>query len=538
MFIVPPLQVPVADLPEQVQGPPEEEVIINQKGKLMKRTIFAFIAFVCTMAMEAQNISDAMRYSTSELNGTARYRAMSGAFGALGGDLSSLNVNPAGSAVFLSSIASLTLNIENTDNEVIYNNGFTTGSDSNIDLGQGGAAFVFNNSDEEADWKKFTVAFNYTKTASFEDDWLAAGDNTTSVSSYFLDYTQNIPIELLELQNNESISDLYSYLGETEGFAAQQAFLGYQGFLFDYDPDNTSSEYNPYTSNVAPGNFDQEYFYAASGLNGKFSFNVATQYQDFLYLGLNLNSHFINYERVTSISELNNNTGSSINEIYFEDRLSTLGNGFSFQLGGLAKIGEGLRAGLAYESPTWYNISEETTQYLETVSDAEGRAVVDPNVVNIYPEYKLQTPSVYTGSLAYLFGENALLSFDYSYKDYSTTKFRPKDDPAFAFQNSLMEEELKAASIYKIGGEYRVMGWSLRGGYRFEESPYVDGSTIGDLQGYSAGLGYSFGNIKIDVAYDRAQQEFNPRLYETGLTDRANIDKTLSNFILTVNFGI
>ena len=28
------------------------------------------------------------------LNGTARYRAMGGAFGAVGGDLSALNVNP------------------------------------------------------------------------------------------------------------------------------------------------------------------------------------------------------------------------------------------------------------------------------------------------------------------------------------------------------------------------------------------------------------------------------------------------------------
>jgi hypothetical protein len=39
-----------------------------------------------------------LRYSQDNLNGTARFRAM-GAFGALGGDLSSLNVNPAGSAI-------------------------------------------------------------------------------------------------------------------------------------------------------------------------------------------------------------------------------------------------------------------------------------------------------------------------------------------------------------------------------------------------------------------------------------------------------
>jgi hypothetical protein len=48
-----------------------------------------------------------MRYSQDNLTGTARYRAMS-AFGALG-DLSSLNVNPAGSAVFSNNQMGLTL---------------------------------------------------------------------------------------------------------------------------------------------------------------------------------------------------------------------------------------------------------------------------------------------------------------------------------------------------------------------------------------------------------------------------------------------
>lgn len=502
----------------------------------MKKIFFAFIA-IFTMTMEAQNITDAVRYSTTDLNGTARYRAMSGAFGALGGDLSSLQVNPAGSAVFLNSTATFTLNIENSDVDVNYMNGMTSNSNTDLDLGQAGAAFIFNNNDEEANWRKFSLAFNYNKSASFEDDWLAAGDNSTSINSYFLGYADGLRLDLLVPLKNETVDERYSYLGENFGFGAQQAYLGYEGYLFDaVDPDDFDN--TEYISNVAPGTFDQEYAYTATGLNGKFSFNFATQYQDFLYLGVNLNSHFINYERVTSISELNNNNGSLINEIYFEDRLNTLGSGFSFQLGGLAKIGSSLRAGLAYESPTWYTISEETTQYLESYSNVDGTAIVSPDVINIYPDYKLQTPSKYTGSLAYLFGDRALLSFDYSYKDYSETKFKPKDDPAFAFQNDLMQQDLKGASIFRLGGEYRIMDWSLRGGYRFEESPYTNESTIGDLTGYSVGLGYNFGSIKLDLAYDAFERDTAPRLYQTGLTDRAYIDRNNSNVTLSLSFGI
>ncbi|GAB2780792.1 OmpP1/FadL family transporter [Salinimicrobium soli] len=501
----------------------------------MKKLFFAFIA-IASMTVEAQTIKDAVQYSTTELNGTARYRAMSGAFGALGGDLSSLNINPAGSAVFLNSSAAITLNIENSDNDVSFMNSFTSTSESNLDLGQVGAVMVFNNRNENNDWRKFTLGFNYNKTASFEDDFLAMGRNTRSIDRYFLGYADGIPLDLLVPYEDETVSELYSYLGENEGFGAQQAFLGLRSeVILADDPDDFTS--TSYSSNVAPGTFDQEYSYAATGLNGKFAFNFATQFQDYLYLGINLNTHFINYDKFTSFYETNNNPGSGINEIYFENRLSTLGSGFSFQLGGLAKINDNVRAGLAYESPTWYTISEETTEYIETVNN-DGVLAVNPNVINVYPDYKLQTPSTYTGSLAYLFGSQALISFDYSYKDYSTTKFKPKGDPEFAFQNSLMENELQGASSYRIGGEYRLAGWSLRGGYRFEESPYSDGSTIGDLTGYSLGVGYNFGNVKIDAAYDASEQDFNPQLFQVGLTGRAFINRTDNNFTLTVSFGI
>ena len=66
----------------------------------MKKYIFLLALGFTISEGQSQEISDAMRYAQDNLTGTARYRAMSGAFGALGGDFSSLNVNPAGSAVF------------------------------------------------------------------------------------------------------------------------------------------------------------------------------------------------------------------------------------------------------------------------------------------------------------------------------------------------------------------------------------------------------------------------------------------------------
>ena len=49
----------------------------------------------------SQTVKDVTYFLGSELNGSARYNGMAGAFGALGGDLSAISINPAGSSVFL-----------------------------------------------------------------------------------------------------------------------------------------------------------------------------------------------------------------------------------------------------------------------------------------------------------------------------------------------------------------------------------------------------------------------------------------------------
>ncbi|UJH89691.1 hypothetical protein LZ575_11495 [Antarcticibacterium sp. 1MA-6-2] len=82
----------------------------------MKKVYITVIALLAMTFSQAQDITDAVRYSTEGLSGTARFRAMSGAFGALGGDLSAMTVNPAGSAVFLNSYSTVSLSYDRRKN--------------------------------------------------------------------------------------------------------------------------------------------------------------------------------------------------------------------------------------------------------------------------------------------------------------------------------------------------------------------------------------------------------------------------------------
>ncbi len=503
----------------------------------MKKIYLLVTALLAVTFSQAQDITDAVRYSDDGLSGTARFRAMSGAFGALGGDLSAINVNPAGSAVFLNSYSTVTFNYNMRKNETQYYNGLTMNENSNVNFDQAGAVMVFNNTDPEHDWNRLSVGINYAQISNFDDNFTAQGTSPNSIDQYFLGYANGVPLDLLETMDNETVTDLYRFLGENEGFGAQQAFLGYQGFVIN--PDSPELDNTSYSSAIGAGTFNQQFDYAATGLNGKFTLNLASAYKDVFYIGANLNAHFLNFDRATRLVENNTNPGSETNRVYFLNNLSTLGNGFSAQVGAIVKAGEVLRLGASYESPTWFSINERTTQRLDTYSEEFNEDIaVNPNVVNIYPDYTLQTPGKITGSAALVLGDMALISFDYSYKDYSSIEFKPSGDPDFMIQNNLISENLRAASTYKVGGEYRVGGLSLRGGYRIEESPYKNELTIGELTGYSAGLGFDFGSVKLDLAYENSTRTDNPQLYQVGFVDTAEIDRDFSSLILSLSFGI
>ncbi len=487
--------------------------------------------------LQAQGIADGLRYSQENTTGTARFNGLSGAFGALGGDLSAIAINPAGGAVFLRNEASISAGVLDKNNEALYFNTFTKSLDTDVNLNQVGGVFVFNNTNENSPWRKFTLGVNYNNTQNYDNELFIAGNGNNSIANFFLEQAQGIPLNLLQLQGSETISDLYSFLGENQGVTAQNAFLGYQGFIFD--PVENNSNNTQYTSNVAAGSFNQEYTSITKGYGGKYTLNLATQYTDNFFFGINLNSHVIDYQQSTFLSETNNNQGSTVNQIGFENNLSVLGSGFSAQVGAIAKVAENLRLGLTYDTPTWYTISEETTQYLETERTIDGQtntAIIDPQVLNVYEDYDLKTPGKLAASAAYIFGKSALISFDYSYKDFSEITFKPTSDPVFSAENGIIDNTLTGASTYRIGGEYRFSDISLRAGYHYEESPYNNKQVMDDLNGVSLGLGYNFGNYYMDLSYARTEQERQQQLYNIGLTDSALVNTVNSSIVFT--FGL
>lgn len=497
----------------------------------MKKIILIGTLFLAMYSANAQEISDALRYAQTNQTGTARFRAMGGAFGALGGDLSAISINPAGSSVFTNNYVSVTgsgFGIQNKSNFFGTN---TNESQTGFEINQGGGVFVFDNNDEKSNWKKFAIGLNYENTGNFENNTFSSGVNPLhTATQYFVNYA-----------NGNTTAALEDLFYDQFGFGGQQALLAYRSFLINpatSDPDNTIF----FPNTTATNNFYQESETVSSGYNGKVAFNASAQYKSFLTVGINLNAHFTDFRKTTTFYEdylgaTNSDPTQGIQSFRFNNDLYTYGNGFSFQLGAIAKITKELRAGLAYESPTWMRLTDELTQNLETVcADCPQPSYYEnPGVTNIYEPYKLQTPSKFTGSLAYVFGKKGLLSFDYATKDYGNTQF---NSTGFTGLNGQISTILKRTNEYRFGAEQRYKNWSFRGGYAFEESPYKDKNIMGDLSRYSGGLGYSFGNTKIDMAYTFAKRNTSEQFFNTGMTDRAFINSRNNSLTVTVGFEL
>src|SRR5690554_4471460 len=186
----------------------------------MKRIYLPIIAILGFTQVNAQefNTNDAVRIGTPQLNGTARFNAMGGAFGALGGDVSSLQINPAGSALFNYNNFSITGNLQIQKNKSNYLGRLTEANESDFDLPSFGAVFVVDSKNENQSLKKISIGLGYQTNARFNDRRFSSGISNQSVTNYFLDHANfgfnggSVPLDLVQTIDNETIGDLYDYL--------------------------------------------------------------------------------------------------------------------------------------------------------------------------------------------------------------------------------------------------------------------------------------------------------------------------------------
>ena len=492
-----------------------------------------FIYFFLTLfpyLVYSQDITDAVNWSIENESGNARYSAMGGAFGALGGNLSAISSNPASGAVFeLSRFGgSLVSNTNQTKSNFKSTINNVNSQNANYQIG---LVYVFKNYGS-GDLNKFSIGLNYQSQNNYNQDIKISGRNNNSIDNFFLNNARGINLNDISVGSNESVSGVYRWLGNNIGYYAQQAFLGYQSYLLSYDSD-TNSYYSLAKYN---NGLDQDNSTIIEGYNNIASLNLSWQYKDNLYMGINLNFHDILYEKENRHIETNFDDDSAITRIDFRNYLSTVGNGISIQGGIIYKAGS-LRFGISYKSPTFYAFEDNLDQYLETSSiDTDGISytdIVDPRVTNIY-EYNFKSPSKFTFSTGAVINNMVLLNLDIISKNYSKSSFKHQFDGVYTDLNNAISRNLTNVLDYNIGTEIKINNFSLRGGYKIISSPYENNNDI-YFNASSFGLGYNFRSSTVDFALVNSKLNYNFQLFDTGLTDSASINNDKVNIILSYN---
>ena len=492
------------------------------------------MVYLFTLGTYAQYIDDILRYTRTELKGTARYVAMGGAFNALGGDFSAIKDNPASAAVFLNS--EIGLSFSNFENRVATN---YFGNSNNIDsrfsaLSQFGLVLVLNDT-QASDFVKLTFAYNYQNDHNFNSKFNARGTNPNrGIDDYFLSFANGVPYRDIKTYDDEDLSQSYKYLGENNGFFSQQAFLGYQSYMIN--PVIIADSNTQYVSNSNPDErpVNHDFFVTHSGKNSKHTFSLSAQYQKNLYLGLNLNSHQTRFNRIDNLIENNYGGASAFDYTEFENNLLTLGEGFSFQFGAIYKAAK-IRLGLSYHSPVWYKMTDELLQSIITIK-SDGNDKIDPGIINIY-EYNMSTPSRYSGGLAYVFGSKGLISLQYDLVSYQKASFDiGNGDINFINQNEIINSKLKSAGTLKIGSEYRLGRLSFRCGYFNQES--INRKSTDFSKGTSFGLGYNFGGSALNFGFSNLVFNRSEPLYHNGLDDPIEINKDQFQFLVSYSLKL
>ena len=499
---------------------------------MFKKFIYVYLLLGISFTGYSQTFEDVLRYSSYFHEGTARFNSMGGAFGALGGDLSAISINPASSSIFIDSEFGVTLNYKNLKISNRLNNYKTSSKNDFYSYGGAGVVLVYENRKS-----KFSVAYNNHILGDFDSSFNISGNNNNGIDNYFLYYADGIPSEDLLIYDGETSQSVYTFLGDNYGFADQQAFLGYQSFIINDSGDN----YNNYITNAQYNNLDQNLDIYRTGNHFKHSINLGFSFNNHLFTGININMHETLFEETKVFEEFGYAENSNVQRIFFKEDLLAYGTGFSFQLGSIIKIKQ-LRVGLSYSTPTILKIEEENSQIIETdIIEKDGLTTyrIDPNTINMYDEYELRLPSKSLFSLAYIFGLRGLLSFDYEITKFNESKFddsNGNDSYLNSLNYSIKNNMAGISESIRFGGEYRLKNLNLRAGYFFYKGADLD--LKNKISGLSAGVGINYGYLDVDIGITKYSDFIKNRLYTRGLTNKYDIDKDRYSVYASFSFKL
>lgn len=535
-----------------------------------KLLVSALVASMPLLA-SAQTAIDAYQMSRYDLRGTARSMSMGGAFGALGGDLSVLNGNPGGIGVYRKSEIGVTMDIE-MQNSLAKSQGFSNKeSQTKVtmpNIGYIGSAYTGSDIMPIFNW-----GFSYGRTASFNRRYRGTVDMNGSLSNYIAGYTTQE-----QWTGNDLVSSDANYWDRNH--APWMSILAYNSYMIN--PVSGTNNFKGLWQNgttFGVSDFDVE----EKGFVDEYNIDLGGNFSDVVYWGIGVGITDIEYQRnvyyeeyldgaCIPVYDTNNQvvagsptvTGQDVG-FGLDSYKRITGTGVNVKAGVIVRPVNEFRIGLAFHTPTWYNLTESSfadVDYGYGYTTGQLKPDYTGSPIESY-DWKLKTPWRMIASAAAVIGSNAIVSFDYEYRPYQQMETKFDDGEKCTDVNGDIKNYYKAANIIRLGAEYRVNNHiSLRAGYAYESSPTGSEVKNGDMMVYTSnpydtgtmpsytldnstqyitcGLGYRYKSFYADAAYvhKSRKSEFHPYTTNDYTADpmTAEIKDNYNNIVLSIGF--
>ena len=485
----------------------------------MKRIVFALFSIAFVTTMNAQDQFSASDFATSDLNGTSRYVGLGGALDALGGDISVMGSNPAGTAIYKKTDMAFTAGVLFTGEDGQLGHDGTRAS-----LDQAGIVFTMDQDKRDSKGLQYiNFGFNYQKKKNHfanADLGIKGLDGTLSQTNQIADLT------------NQSYE--YNSYGMLTGIA-------YDAGLLNNVKDGSGNHVEYTGIGAQAANYRRATYGATSQFDLNLSFNISNQF----FWGVSMGVYDVNYNRESMYSELgNDNVAYDIRNWY-----ETNGNGIDVKLGLIWRpIKESpFRIGLAVHTPTWYRL-EDTNGTDLTINNKTIYDNADPY------EYDYRTPWKFGLSLGHTVGNFLAIGAQYEVSDLSACHYSSVDwenDDYFRLMNDKINDQLKTQHTVRFGLELKpTTNFALRFGYNYVSSPIKETAWKESFcNGYNGetdyinwkgtnritcGFGYRFNGGYFDMSYQYQTQKgdfyafIDPKLQPTEIkNNRSQLMATL-----------
>lgn len=515
----------------------------------MKNTLVIALALFLLTGTQAlaQLPEDVIRMSWQVPSGTARNQAIGGAGGSLGGEITSMFINPAGLGFYKVSEIVLTPGFSMARSKSDYRETDATSNRLNR-FNMSTSGFVSATSDPGSKWvsKAFSIAVN--RTANFNNTIYYKGtNNLSSYSEQFAEELANSGVAIDDVRTSPYLSlgtkmAVYTYLIDTATIAGKLQVVGRPEYLDSV--------------------YQQNKITTKGGIT-ELAIGFAANNQDKFYIGGSVGIPIVNYERTLTFNESDPSSKDVTNNFGFsryEEKLTTSGVGLNAKLGIIFKPVQDVRIGAAIHTPTIYGLKEKL--YTKMVTDVEKLfGPNDPGVDSITSDYygsnntykfDLSSPWKFMVSGTYMINavedvtqQIGFLTADLEYVTYGSSRFssaedNTDDDSYYNGVNKVVKQSYKGALNIRVGGELKFNPFMVRLGYAHYGSPYKDKELKAGKNILSGGLGYRDKGIFIDLTYVRnITRNVNfPYMLQDKPNTFANVKSNLGQILLTFGFKI